>query len=156
MCLGFPLLKNPLFCTILPGSSSLVSHTLCDAHAKGRAFRVVVVDSRPRLEGRETLRRLVTQGVRCTYVLINAISYVLPEVGSLAFGRGGKQAQEGLLETGRHNQLLHFHPPNPHTGLQGAAGSSRPIGQWLCDVTDGNVANSSAFQSPQCTSPGLL
>lgn len=58
-----------------------MNRTLCDAHAKqGRAFRVVVVDSRPRLEGRETLRRLVRRGIHCTYVMINAISYVLPEV----------------------------------------------------------------------------
>uniref|UniRef100_A0ABM5F7X3 Translation initiation factor eIF2B subunit delta n=1 Tax=Pogona vitticeps TaxID=103695 RepID=A0ABM5F7X3_9SAUR len=68
------------------GCSSLVSRTLCYAHAKGRAFRVVVVDSRPRLEGRETLRRLVKQGVRCSYVLINAISYVLPEVSKVLLG----------------------------------------------------------------------
>ncbi|KAJ7341436.1 hypothetical protein JRQ81_005528 [Phrynocephalus forsythii] len=68
------------------GCSSLVSRTLCGAHAQGRAFRVVVVDSRPRLEGRETLRRLVKQGVRCTYVLINAISYVLPEVSKVLLG----------------------------------------------------------------------
>lgn len=68
------------------GCSSLVSRTLCNAYAKGRAFRVVVVDSRPRLEGRETLRRLVKQGVRCTYVLINAISYVLPEVSKVLLG----------------------------------------------------------------------
>ncbi|KAL8184174.1 UNVERIFIED_CONTAM: Eukaryotic translation initiation factor 2B, subunit 4 delta, 67kDa [Gekko kuhli] len=68
------------------GCSSLVSRTLCDAHAKGRAFRVVVVDSRPRLEGRETLHRLVKQGVRCSYVLINAISYVLPEVSKVLLG----------------------------------------------------------------------
>ncbi|KAH0622982.1 hypothetical protein JD844_025936, partial [Phrynosoma platyrhinos] len=66
------------------GCSSLVSRTLCYAHAEGRAFQVVVVDSRPRLEGRETLRRLVRQGVRCSYVLINAISYVLPEVSGQA------------------------------------------------------------------------
>lgn len=51
---------------------------------KGRAFRVIVVDSRPRLEGRETLRRLVRKGIHCTYVMINAISYVLPEVRSEA------------------------------------------------------------------------
>lgn len=64
-------------------SSSLVNRTLCDAHVKkGRAFRVIVVDSRPRLEGRETLRRLVHKGIHCTYVMINAISYVLPEVRS--------------------------------------------------------------------------
>ncbi|XP_062979731.1 translation initiation factor eIF2B subunit delta [Elgaria multicarinata webbii] len=68
------------------GCSSLVSQTLCDAHGKDRAFRVVVVDSQPRLEGRETLRRLVKQGVRCSYVLINAISYVLPEVSKVLLG----------------------------------------------------------------------
>ncbi|NXL96886.1 EI2BD factor, partial [Tyrannus savana] len=69
------------------GCSSLVNRTLCDAHAKkGRAFRVVVVDSRPRLEGRETLRRLVRQGIHCTYVMINAISYVLPEVSKVLLG----------------------------------------------------------------------
>ncbi|XP_054847762.1 translation initiation factor eIF-2B subunit delta [Eublepharis macularius] len=68
------------------GCSSLVSRTLCDAHTKGRAFRVVVVDSRPRLEGRETLHCLVKQGIRCSYVLINAISYVLPEVSKVLLG----------------------------------------------------------------------
>ncbi|KAI1241377.1 hypothetical protein IHE44_0009863 [Lamprotornis superbus] len=67
--------------------SSLVNRTLCDAHAKkGRAFRVIVVDSRPRLEGRETLRRLVRKGIHCTYVMINAISYVLPEVSKVLLG----------------------------------------------------------------------
>ncbi|NXA00513.1 EI2BD factor, partial [Nesospiza acunhae] len=69
------------------GCSSLVNRTLCDAHAKqGRAFRVIVVDSRPRLEGRETLRRLVQHGIHCTYVMINAISYVLPEVSKVLLG----------------------------------------------------------------------
>ncbi|XP_071403800.1 translation initiation factor eIF2B subunit delta isoform X1 [Pithys albifrons albifrons] len=69
------------------GCSSLVNRTLCDAHAKkGRAFRVIVVDSRPRLEGRDTLRRLVRRGIHCTYVMINAISYVLPEVSKVLLG----------------------------------------------------------------------
>ncbi|KAM6463048.1 translation initiation factor eIF2B subunit delta isoform 2-T2 [Liasis olivaceus] len=68
------------------GCSSLVSRTLREAHANRRAFRVVVVDSQPRLEGRETLCRLVKQGVRCSYVLINAISYVLPEVSKVLLG----------------------------------------------------------------------
>ncbi|XP_075353643.1 translation initiation factor eIF2B subunit delta isoform X3 [Mycteria americana] len=69
------------------GCSSLVNRTLCDAHVKkGQAFRVIVVDSRPRLEGRETLRRLVRKGIHCTYVMINAISYVLPEVSKVLLG----------------------------------------------------------------------
>uniref|UniRef100_A0A2D4JSR1 Translation initiation factor eIF2B subunit delta n=1 Tax=Micrurus lemniscatus lemniscatus TaxID=129467 RepID=A0A2D4JSR1_MICLE len=73
-------------CSCFLGSSSLVSRILCEAHANHRAFRVVVVDSQPRLEGRETLCRLVKQGIRCSYVLINAISYVLPEVSKVLLG----------------------------------------------------------------------
>jgi len=65
-----------------PLSSSLVNHVLCEAFEKNRKFRVIVVDSRPRLEGREALRRLVQRGISCTYVLISAVSYMLPEVSS--------------------------------------------------------------------------
>ncbi|XP_072552623.1 translation initiation factor eIF2B subunit delta isoform X2 [Salminus brasiliensis] len=68
------------------GCSSLVNHILCDAFEKQRKFRVIVVDSRPRLEGREALRRLVNRGIRCTYVLISAVSYVLPEVSKVFLG----------------------------------------------------------------------
>lgn len=66
------------FCLL---SSSLVNHILCEAfEEKNRKFRVIVVDSRPRLDGREALRRLVQRGINCTYVLISAVSYILPEV----------------------------------------------------------------------------
>nr|XP_033793139.1 translation initiation factor eIF-2B subunit delta isoform X2 [Geotrypetes seraphini] len=68
------------------GCSSLVNYTLCDAHANGRKFRVIVADSQPRLEGRETLRRLVRKGIHCTYVMITAISYVLREVSKVFLG----------------------------------------------------------------------
>ncbi|XP_047430515.1 translation initiation factor eIF-2B subunit delta isoform X2 [Mugil cephalus] len=68
------------------GCSSLVNHILCEAFEKSRKFRVIVVDSRPRLEGRETLRRLVQRGISCTYVLISAVSYILPEVSKVFLG----------------------------------------------------------------------
>ncbi|XP_030627278.1 translation initiation factor eIF2B subunit delta isoform X1 [Chanos chanos] len=68
------------------GCSSLVNHILCEAFDKQRKFRVIVVDSRPRLEGREALRRLVKRGIRCTYVLISALSYILPEVSKVFLG----------------------------------------------------------------------
>uniref|UniRef100_A0A8C2E941 Translation initiation factor eIF2B subunit delta n=1 Tax=Cyprinus carpio TaxID=7962 RepID=A0A8C2E941_CYPCA len=68
------------------GCSSLVNHILCKAFEKQRKFRVIVVDSRPRLEGREALRRLVKKGIRCTYVLISALSYILPEVSKVFLG----------------------------------------------------------------------
>lgn len=77
ICL-FLLTPSPLIC-----SSSLVNHILFEAFEKNRKFRVIVVDSRPRLEGREALRRLVQKGISCTYVLISAVSYILPEVFNL-------------------------------------------------------------------------
>ncbi|XP_019952975.2 translation initiation factor eIF2B subunit delta isoform X2 [Paralichthys olivaceus] len=68
------------------GCSSLVNHILYEAFEKNIKFRVIVVDSRPRLEGREALRRLVQKGIRCTYVLISAVSYILPEVSKVFLG----------------------------------------------------------------------
>ncbi|KAM3602566.1 uncharacterized protein V6R79_006358 [Siganus canaliculatus] len=71
---------------LIYGCSSLVNHILCEAFEKGRKFRVIVVDSRPRLEGREALRRLVQRGISCTYVLVSAVSYMLPEVSKVFLG----------------------------------------------------------------------
>ncbi|XP_047243119.1 translation initiation factor eIF-2B subunit delta isoform X3 [Girardinichthys multiradiatus] len=71
---------------LIYGCSSLVNHILFEAFEKSRKFRVIVVDSRPRLEGREALRRLVQRGISCTYVLISAVSYVLPEVSKVFLG----------------------------------------------------------------------
>ncbi|XP_061668807.1 translation initiation factor eIF-2B subunit delta isoform X2 [Syngnathoides biaculeatus] len=71
---------------LIYGCSSLVDRILCEASRAGRKFRVIVADSRPRLEGREALRRLVRRGVGCTYVLVSVISYVLPEVSKVLLG----------------------------------------------------------------------
>ena len=61
-------------------SSSVVKRVLLDAHSHGRQFRVIVVDSRPKMEGRHMLQTLVQKGVKCSYVLINAVSYIMKEV----------------------------------------------------------------------------
>uniref|UniRef100_A0A8D8DG64 Translation initiation factor eIF2B subunit delta n=2 Tax=Culex pipiens TaxID=7175 RepID=A0A8D8DG64_CULPI len=62
------------------GCSSLIRRILEEAHRRTKRFRVVIVDSRPRTGEHDMLRQLVAQGVDCTVVLINAISYVIPEV----------------------------------------------------------------------------
>lgn len=62
------------------GCSSLIKHILEEANRRQKNFRVVIVDSRPRNREHEMLRQLVAQGIDCTCVLINAISYVMPEV----------------------------------------------------------------------------
>ncbi|XP_071954451.1 translation initiation factor eIF2B subunit delta-like [Antedon mediterranea] len=68
------------------GCSSLLRKVLCDAHNSDKKFRVVVVDSRPKMEGREGLRRLVNHGICCSYILINALSYMMPEVTKVFLG----------------------------------------------------------------------
>ncbi|XP_020203024.1 probable translation initiation factor eIF-2B subunit delta [Cajanus cajan] len=68
------------------GSSSAVEMILLHAHELGRQFRVVVVDSRPKLRGRLLLRRLVEKGLSCTYTHINAVSYIMHEVTRVFLG----------------------------------------------------------------------
>lgn len=63
-------------------SSSLIYKILVDAHDAGKQFCVIVADSRPRLEGKEQLRRLVKYGLDCSYMLINALSFVMPKVSN--------------------------------------------------------------------------
>ncbi|KAG5318691.1 EI2BD factor, partial [Pseudoatta argentina] len=68
------------------GYSSLIHKILVEAHAAGKQFRVVVVDGRPWLEGKEQLRRLTKHGIECSYILINALSFIMPEVSKVFLG----------------------------------------------------------------------
>ncbi|KAF9959542.1 hypothetical protein BGZ70_008811 [Mortierella alpina] len=66
--------------------SSVVQGLLLAAHAKGIKFKVIVVDSRPRFEGKQMLRALASVGVSCTYVLLTAIGHVMREVSKVILG----------------------------------------------------------------------
>ncbi|KAM1238576.1 hypothetical protein ACFX2I_039264 [Malus domestica] len=68
------------------GSSCVVEMILLYAHDLGKKFRVVVVDSRPKLEGQALLHRLVAKGLSCTYTHINAVSYIMHEVTRVFLG----------------------------------------------------------------------
>ncbi|XP_028805852.1 translation initiation factor eIF-2B subunit delta [Neltuma alba] len=68
------------------GSSSAVEMILLNAHELGKQFRVVIVDSRPKLSGQLLLRRLVAKGLSCTYTHINAVSYIMHEVTRVFLG----------------------------------------------------------------------
>ena len=58
--------------------SSLVESILVAAQqAKRGSFRVIIVDSRPGVEGRQLAATLSAEGVPCTYVLLTAISYIM-------------------------------------------------------------------------------
>lgn len=68
------------------GRSHVVEMALKAAHERGIEFRVIVADARPRMEGKELLRRLERYGVVCSYVLLNAVSYVMKDVTKVVSG----------------------------------------------------------------------
>lgn len=58
---------------------------------------MVVADSRPALEGREMLRRLLEAGISSTYLDLNALTYIMPEVSKVL----GLLPKEVTMCTGR-------------------------------------------------------
>ncbi|XP_058055023.1 translation initiation factor eIF-2B subunit delta [Anopheles bellator] len=68
------------------GCSSLIKHILEEANRRSKAFRVIIVNARPREEENVMLEQLVRQGVSCMCVLINAVNYVMPEVTKVLVG----------------------------------------------------------------------
>ncbi|XP_018797981.1 PREDICTED: translation initiation factor eIF-2B subunit delta isoform X2 [Bactrocera latifrons] len=68
------------------GCSSLITYIFEEAQRRRVDFRVIVVDSRPFCEGQELLRRLTVKGIPCSYVLINAVSFVMPESTKVLLG----------------------------------------------------------------------
>eukprot|EP01095_Lingulamoeba_sp_RSL-Kostka_P013086 TRINITY_DN5322_c0_g3_i1.p1 TRINITY_DN5322_c0_g3~~TRINITY_DN5322_c0_g3_i1.p1 ORF type:complete len:525 (+),score=147.30 TRINITY_DN5322_c0_g3_i1:70-1644(+) len=78
-------------------SSSSVELTLKKAFDDGKEFRVIIVDSRPRKEGKSLLKKLVRHGLECTYVLLNAISYIMSEVTKVFVGANSLLANGQLI-----------------------------------------------------------
>lgn len=66
--------------------SQVVLEVLLSAAAAGRRFHVVVLDSRPELEGRQMLRRLLQADIPCSYVLLSGLSYIMREVSKVMLG----------------------------------------------------------------------
>jgi translation initiation factor eIF-2B subunit delta len=73
-------------CLLIYGSSSLVLHVLIQASRKFSNIHVIVVDSRPNLKGKIVLEQLVKNGFKCSYILINAISFVMNRVTKVILG----------------------------------------------------------------------
>ncbi|TFK74401.1 IF-2B-domain-containing protein [Pluteus cervinus] len=68
--------------------SSVVEKVLLSAHEEGKRFSVIVVDSRPLLEGKYLLRKLTTcqPPIPCTYTLLPALPSVITEVNMVLLG----------------------------------------------------------------------
>jgi translation initiation factor eIF-2B subunit delta len=81
------------------GRSEVINRLLLDAALMdGKTFRVIVVDSRPLLEGRDTLEILSRAGIPCTYVLLNALSYLMMrEVTKVFLGASALMSNGSVL-----------------------------------------------------------
>jgi len=79
------------------GRSHVVELIFKKAHEEGKKFKVIVVDSRPKSEASDLLKRLVKSGVRCTYIMINAISYIMKEVTKVFVGASSMMANGYLI-----------------------------------------------------------
>ncbi|DAZ97786.1 TPA: hypothetical protein N0F65_009532 [Lagenidium giganteum] len=66
--------------------TNIIENVLMAAHERKVSFRVVVVDSRPHYEGKKMVQRLAEAGLQCTYVQINALSYVMRDVSKVLLG----------------------------------------------------------------------
>src|SRR5690606_6491393 len=57
--------------------SSVVQQALLEAHKRGKKFKVCVIDSRPRFEGKNLARALGTSGIDTQYALITSLNYIM-------------------------------------------------------------------------------
>ncbi|EGC33660.1 hypothetical protein DICPUDRAFT_5838, partial [Dictyostelium purpureum] len=67
-------------------SSHVVEKMIEEAIKEKKQFRLIIVDSRPKHEGRELLHRLVLHGVKITYIMLHAVSYIMKEVTKVFVG----------------------------------------------------------------------
>jgi translation initiation factor eIF-2B subunit delta len=86
-------------CLLVYGYSSLVTHILLEASAKFPNMHVVVVDSRPKYKGKKTVEKLIKHDIKCTYVHINAISFVMNRVTKVLLGAHALLANNYVVST---------------------------------------------------------
>ncbi|SNX84572.1 related to GCD2 - translation initiation factor eIF2B, 71 kDa (delta) subunit [Melanopsichium pennsylvanicum] len=76
--------------------SSVVEGTLLSAWQLGIRFQVIVVDTRPLLEGKALLSVLLAAGIPCTYGLISSLSSLMPRAHILLLGTSALLANGAL------------------------------------------------------------
>lgn len=64
---------------------------------QNKKFRVILVDSRPLLEGKDMLEKLMHAGIECSYILLNSLSYVMKEVTKVVLGASALMSDGSIL-----------------------------------------------------------
>ena len=68
------------------GHSRLVEQSLVQARKEGKEFTVVVVDSRPKVNGLALVKKLVENDIKCSYCFISHISNAMHHVDKVVCG----------------------------------------------------------------------
>lgn len=61
------------------------------------SVRVIIVDSRPHLSGKQLLHKLRRENMQCTYILLNALSYVIQDVTKILVGASALMSDGSIL-----------------------------------------------------------
>jgi translation initiation factor eIF-2B subunit delta len=79
--------------------SSVVEKTFFLAHSMRKNFTVIVIDSRPTLEGLELFKRLSRAGIKCQFGALAALSYILQgvDVTKVFLGAGALLSNGAVL-----------------------------------------------------------
>ncbi|KAJ3003100.1 UNVERIFIED_CONTAM: Eukaryotic translation initiation factor 2B, subunit 4 delta, 67kDa [Siphonaria sp. JEL0065] len=79
------------------GRSAAVERLLLEAPLTGRTFKVIVCDTRPKLEGKILIQNLANAGIPCSYVLVNSLGAVMPKVTKLILGASALLSNGAVL-----------------------------------------------------------
>jgi translation initiation factor eIF-2B subunit delta len=77
--------------------SSIVQSALVKAYNDGKKFRVIIVDSRPLLEGRQLAESLSRLNIEVKYCLLNGLAHNIPDVTKVFLGAHGMMHNGGLF-----------------------------------------------------------
>lgn len=76
---------------------ALLLHAQRKFETEKKSFRVIVVDSRPLLEGRKMLDVFTKAGIECSYIFLNSLSYVMKEVTKVFLGAAALMSDGSIL-----------------------------------------------------------
>jgi translation initiation factor eIF-2B subunit delta len=169
---------------LIYAKSSVVEKTLLKAHGQGKKFKVIVVDSRPLFEGKNSARSLARAGMEVQYCLISGLASVARQVtkcflgASAIMGNGRLYSRAGtalvamMAKEGRGsglgdskgvNGLSNFVPVivlcesiklTSRVALDSVVGNELGDSDALVELDDSETINSTAAEAPGTTSSG--
>ena len=91
------LLRDQDEVILIYGHSEVITKILEEAVSACRQIRVILVDSRPLLEGKKQLEKVRELGIPCSYILLNALTYVFQDVTKVLLGASAMMSDGSVM-----------------------------------------------------------